>query len=244
MQNDTSLTTVRGPWGIPVHISPSILMLFLVFVSLSGGDATTFSDTLTLFAILMASIFAHEMGHAWAARKLGVKVSRITLHGGGGSCQHNCAGALAAEFIVIMGPIVNLGLWALLSVCAEAIWSSVPERDLVSAGGLADHRTKLEIAYWLWVASNLNLALFFFNLVPVQPLDGGKLLHLWLLRILRQDHALIVVGGIGLIWCVLWIPAMIFMFFAFGFVLLFLPDVRAHLDMLRGGRRLNRLYRQ
>ena len=244
MQTRTTMITLRGPWGIPIHVSHSVLFLLLVYVGVWSNSIASPMDGLILFAILMASILTHELGHAWAARVLRVPVQRLVLHGGGGNCLHASAGTSASELIVIMGPITNLGLWAVLSLGAQAIWASVPDTDLMQPGALATHRTKLELAYWLWLASNLNLVLFLFNLIPVQPLDGGKLLHIWLLRVLRHDHALQVVGCAGLVCTILWIPAMIILFLTDGFLLLLLPSVHAHLAILRGGVRLNRLYRQ
>lgn len=238
------MMTLRGPGGIPIHVSHSVLFLLLVYVSVWSDSIASTMDGLILFAILMASILAHELGHVWGARALRVPVQRIILHSGGGFCQHSSAGTSASELIVIMGPIANLGLWAVLSLGAQIIWASVPDADLIQPGALVAHRTKLELAYWLWLASNLNLVLFVFNLIPVQPLDGGKLLHIWLLRILRDDHALQVVGCTGLVCAILWIPAMIMLFLTHGFLLLLLPSVHTHLEILRGGMRLNRLYRQ
>ena len=81
-------------------------------------------------------------------------------------------------------------------------------------------------------------------MIPVQPLDGGKLLHLWLLRVMRQDTALMVAGGFGLICTLLWIPVMIGLYAYVGFVLLFFPSLRMHWEMLRGGTRLRRFERR
>ena len=156
--------------------------------------------------------------------------------------MHAAAGARAFDFIVAMGPIVNLALCACLSLGAEALWASVPSDPL--APPLATYAGRIELAAWLWFAANLNLMLCVLNLIPVQPLDGGKLVHLALLRVLSESRALQLAGGIGLICAVLWIPAMILMFVTFGFVLLFLPSLRAHWEMFRGGARLNRLRRR
>ena len=172
----------------------------------------------------------------------GVRVIRVVLLGGGGFCQHAAAGSRASELIVAMGPIVNLGIWATLSLVAEGVWASIPVNPL--SPPLEAYATRADIAGWMWFAAHLNLMLCVLNLIPVQPLDGGKLLHLALLRALSESRALQVTGAVGLICVVLWIPAMIVVFVTFGFVLLFLPRLRAHWQMLRGGTRLERLRRR
>lgn len=243
MHTETAIFRFRGPWNVEVEIAPSILFLICVIVGVNAGaGAPALIEAAIIVAILVASILLHEFGHVWGALVQGVRVDRVVLHGGGGYCQHAAAGARASELIVAMGPLVNLALWAVLSLGAEALWASVPSDPL--APPLAAFARRIEFASWLWFAANLNLMLFVLNLIPVQRLDGGKLLHLALLRVLPESRALQLAGGIGLICAVLWIPAMILVFVTFGFVLLFMPSLRAHWEMLRGGARLNRLRRR
>ena len=243
MTSENPIASFTGPWGIPIQIMPSMGFLLLLFVGLSAGGMGSLVSGLAMFAIIVASILAHELGHAWGAKVQGVPVQRVVLHGGGGFCQHRSAGARASELIVIMGPLVNLALWAILSLASEVMWSTMPTDANLVPGGLAAYQMQLEIGYWLWLASDLNLMLFLLNMIPVQPLDGGKLLHLWLLRVLSQESAMQITGAVGLVCTVLWIPAMILLYVTFGFVLLFFPSLRAHWAMLRGGARLNRLRR-
>ncbi|WP_299137921.1 site-2 protease family protein [uncultured Tateyamaria sp.] len=239
MENETSILRFRGPWGVPIEIAPSVLFLvgLIVMVNASAAGAAL-ADGVILAVILVLSILLHELGHAWGAMVQGVRVDRIVLHGGGGFCRHAAAGARASELIVAMGPIVNLGLWAVLSLGAEAIWFSMPDPTQ------NDPYVYLYVAEWLWFAAHLNLMLFALNLIPVQPLDGGKLLHLGLLRVMSEARALQVAGAVGLVCALVWLPAMIVMFVTFGFVLLFLPNIAMHWHMVRGGRRLDRLRRR
>ena len=243
MESNDPIATWTGPWGIPIQIQPSIFFLLFIFVGFSVGSAAELVDSLIFFGIVMGSILAHEFGHAWGARVQGIPVLRVVLYGGGGFCQHRSAGAWASELIVIMGPLVNLALWALLSLGSHVVWSSVPDTATDAPGALAAYGARMEFGYWLWLAADINLVLFFLNMIPVQPLDGGKLLHLWLLRFLRQDHAMQIAGAVGLVFAVLWVPAMILVYFGFGFLLLFLPSIRMHWEMVRTRSRLRRIDR-
>ena len=247
MNSEKPLFTWFGPWGLPVQVMPSTAFLLLLFVGLSAGSVEEMAWGLNMFAIVVVAIFLHELGHAWGAHVQGITVHRIVLHGGGGFCEHRSAGAYASELIVLMGPLVNLALWAVLSLGA---WTMLPDfpgyeaTDEVWEAFFAANATRFEVIYWLETAARINLMLFALNMIPVQPLDGGKLLHLLLLRVMRQDLALTVVGGFGLVCTLLWVPAMIGMYWYIGFVLLFFPSLRMHWEMLRGGARLRRLDRR
>ena len=44
----------------------------------------------------------------------------------------------------------------------------------------------VELIFWLFI---LNLGVGLFNLVPLGPIDGGRMLHVALLRVLKHKHA-------------------------------------------------------
>ncbi len=213
-QNSNPIFEFRGPFGVPVQIGSSLIFLILIFVSLgqSSGDMLT---QMIFLGLLVVSIFLHELGHAWGCLVQGVPVRRIMIHGGGGFCQH--AGGTTPyqeELIVAMGPIVNLAIWAIASLVAG----------------------QLEFGYLAWGLSLLayiNLFLGLFNLLPVLPLDGGRLFHLALLRVMSPPMATKLAGGVGVVMAVVWIPMMIFLYLQMGFVLLFFPPIRLHWQMLR-----------
>jgi Zn-dependent protease len=165
--------------------------------------------------MLIGSIFLHELGHAWGCRIQGVPVRRIMLHGGGGFCEQSRSASYdQQELIVAMGPIVNLAIWAIASLAVPMVTSGTASWAL----------------YWL---AQINLFLALFNLLPVHPLDGGKLFQLLLLRFLPAPAATRISGGVGLVLAALWIPGMIWLYFNVGLVLFFFPPVRLHLQMLR-----------
>lgn len=220
---DEPLTAFRGPWGIRVEIDRSLLLLvgFFVYMSLDG----MIFDGVILAAIIVGSIYLHELGHAWGCLVQGIPVRRIVLHGGGGFCEHARSGTpREEELIVAMGPLTNLALWALSGL---ALWGL--ETVFFSAAGWWS-----EVFYWAYIAGLINMALFVFNLIPVQPLDGGKLLHLSLLRLLPPGAAHRMTGGIGLVLSVLWYPAAVWLYVTLGFILFFFPNPAMHWRMLRG----------
>ncbi|WP_281972163.1 site-2 protease family protein [Ruegeria faecimaris] len=166
----------------------------------------------------MISILLHELGHAWGCLVQGVPVNRVVLYGGGGFCEHRrSTSAYEDELIVAMGPIVNLTLWAVCSLLEP--FSNSPE-----------------IGWVLMVTAELNLWLALFNMLPLMPLDGGRLLFALLTRIMSANSAARVSGFVGLVGVLLWIPMMIFAYISFGFVFLFFPPILRHWQMLRYAR--------
>ncbi len=211
----------RGPWGVPVQIGPSIIFLFFLFVSFNHGGRALAYD-LAFLAIVLASIFLHELGHAWGALIQGIRVNRIVIHGGGGFCERSVfATRSQQELIVAMGPLVNISLWALASLAQTAAYHfGMPHNAFTWALG---------------VTAMVNGLLAIFNLIPVQPLDGGKLFELVLARWLRPGSATYIAGAVGLVIAVLWVPMMVWCYSVLGFVLLFFPSPTANLALMRQG---------
>lgn len=229
-QDTNPVFEFRGPFGVPVQIGGSIFLLLAFFAYTGSGDIAW---TSVFVIMLMASIFLHEMGHAWACLVQGVPVRRVMLYGGGGFCERaRSATVYQQELIVAMGPIVNLVLWALAS---DALWDSV----FANASAYTDPTLILSspqarLAEYLGLFAQINGFLAVFNLLPVQPLDGGKLLHLLMLRLAPQQVAMTVTGGIGLVLSILWIPGMLIAFGMGWWLLFFIPSIPQHLAMLRG----------
>jgi len=113
---------------------------------------------------------------------------------------------------------VNIVLWALASLAL----------DVVEGGHLA---------VILWQIMIVNLALFALNMLPVQPLDGGKLLHLFLRRFLPPLLALKIVGFIGLIISILWVPGLVMLWYYTGVIIFFMPQIDLHWAMFRAKQR-------
>lgn len=130
-------------------------------------------------AVLMAALFAcvalHELGHALAARWLGIPVREIVLLPIGGIAMlgRNPRRPLHELLIAAAGPLVNvaiaLALFVLLLV--QGIFPAGGREMLTAGFGEPSLQTAL---FWL-LGSNVMLVLF--NLIPAFPMDGGRILR-------------------------------------------------------------------
>lgn len=207
-----------GPWGVPVEIGVSIIFLPIILMDFTASAAGFAYDAMFLL-ILLGSIFLHELGHAWGCLIQGVPVKRIVLYCGGGFCERSrSATRHEQELIVAMGPIVTLVLWA-------------------GAGLIAPFISDPEIAWVFWTISGVNGFLAVLNLLPVNPLDGGKLFALTMYRLMRPKYAMAISATVGLFCAFIWVPLMLYGFVTFGFVLFFVPSLGLHWQMLKDAAR-------
>lgn len=112
--------------------------------------------------LLLGIIFIHEMGHATAASFFSWRIKKITLLPFGGVAEMDEHGnrPLKEEAIVVLaGPLQHVWMVAL-------------------AYGFVHFHLMPEDLFQLFLG--YNLMIFLFNLFPVWPLDGGKLVFLLL----------------------------------------------------------------
>ncbi|ABD54642.1 site-2 protease family protein [Jannaschia sp. CCS1] len=227
--------TLRGPWRIPIQFDISLLILAVLFgmIFIDRGILAA----ATAFAMIVIAILLHELGHAAACVVQRVPVTRVVLFGGGGFCEHDArVTPRQAELIAIAGPLVNLALWAVATLVLPALAAGPPEPINVNGTWITGPPLGQSDLYrTLEIFARLNLFLALFNLIPVLPLDGGRLLHSWLHRFVNGATANRITGGVGVVLSILWIPLMFAAFFTFGFILIFFPNLVLHWRMLRHG---------
>ncbi len=134
--------------------------------------------------LLLGSVLIHELAHAAAAARTGLKVSGITLRvfGGATELEGHPRGAAAELRIALAGPFATLFL-LLLFLATSALVSADASAVVAVANNLA----------------LINGLLLTFNLIPAVPLDGGRILRaaLWAVwdRPLAATRAVAATGG-------------------------------------------------
>jgi Zn-dependent protease len=149
----------------PVEIQPGFWLLALIVGFDSRRPA---SGLLVWVAVILVSILAHELGHAFAARAYGQEPS-IVLHmlGGVTSWRVNRElGRVRKILVTLAGPTAGLvlGLGALLALFAATGAKSGAELP------------ETPLARTLTLLAMVNVFWSLVNLLPVLPFDGGQVL--------------------------------------------------------------------
>jgi len=169
--------------GFGVDVSASgfylLLLAFIVFWSPSAGGFATRApvvlDGLVFAAAVTVSLLVHEYGHAALCKHYSLSPS-ILLHGFGGLCFHREASSDADDALILLaGP----GAGLVFSGLCVGVWSG--------ATGLVENRWLLEfVGDLVWINIVWSLANL---LLPIWPLDGGRLFHLLLRRLTTGNRA-------------------------------------------------------
>ncbi len=190
--------------GVRIGLNWSLIVIVGIFAfALAGNrfpvDAPGYhrewyaiAGVLTAVALLV-SVLAHELGHAFVARRAGLEVEGITLSWMGGITRivGDAETPRGEAAVAAIGPFISLVVGGVLVAVGVA----------VSGSGLGN----LTVAAVDWLAV-INIALAAFNLIPAAPLDGGKVLHAvvwwatrdrWKATHVSSRAGLVLAGGVA-----------------------------------------------
>jgi Zn-dependent protease len=174
--------------GIYVHWSFLILPAFVFFERLGLGGLELALIAVGLVLAVFGCIVLHELGHALAARRFGIRTRDITLYPIGGVARLERMSEKPWEefWIAVAGPAVNVAIAAVLWV------------GLLALGGVA-HALPLpgDGLMFLFMLMIINLFLAGFNMLPAFPMDGGRVLRALLATRLGHLRATEAAVGIG-----------------------------------------------
>lgn len=153
--------------GIPVTVQPFFWLTLAILGAMSTSRMMQDNSPLAMLLIALfvlagfLSILVHEMGHALMARRFGARVE-IVLQAFGGYARYTSADITRLRSICISaaGPALQI----LLGLAVLLLSRSLP--DLQPAGAL--FLLWLIWISWVWAG---------FNLLPILPLDGGRILQ-------------------------------------------------------------------
>jgi Zn-dependent protease len=117
--------------------------------------------------ILFTCVVLHELGHSLTARRFGIGVPRILLLPIGGMAEFDRIPREPRQelLIALAGPAVNFA-WVLVLVPFVPVAGFWTDAELeVSFTGLG------QLLFWV------NLIMGCFNLLPIFPMDGGRILR-------------------------------------------------------------------
>ncbi|WP_052400827.1 M50 family metallopeptidase [Oceanobacillus jeddahense] len=168
-----------------IHLHP-ILWIFIVVSFLTGS--------FTELAIIFSIVFLHELGHYIAASSFRWRISSIVLWAFGGVMKTDEHGTrpIREEVIVILaGPFVQVLIYGLLYVVSY--FGVIPD-------------------YYFGLIFYYNTIILLFNLLPIWPLDGGKLVFLVLTAFLtfKKAYYATIIGSLAI--CAIIILVQLFLF--------------------------------
>ena len=189
-------------WSLPImrvaRISVRVHLFFLVFVvvllthaaSVTSDGAVGVRPTLLGLAGLFLVVLLHEFGHCIACRMVGGTANEILLWPLGGLASCDPPERPRAHFwTAVGGPLVNVALIALLTPLlglTSGDWWGYAIPDPRNLGGVVQSADFGEdLAGWgrmfLFFTNAIAWFLLLFNLLPMFPLDGGRILQavLW-----------------------------------------------------------------
>jgi Zn-dependent protease len=188
---------VRWSWqiakvaGIPIRVHATfILFLVFVFFALAQGQSPAkAAETVGFILALFGCVVLHELGHAMAARRYGVKTRDITLLPIGGVARLERIPEKPSQEIVVAlaGPAVNVALAGILLAAFAGSGAGLKV--------LADPVMLQQNFFARLLVYNVLLALF--NLIPAFPMDGGRVLRALLATRLDYIRATQIAANVG-----------------------------------------------
>lgn len=163
--------TLAKAFGVRIAVSNILLVLLLVYIW--AGLAL---EVLIVFAIVVI----HELSHAFVAHRFGIELTEVELLPFGGVARF-------AELIEL-DPATEV-----------AVAAAGPASSILL--GLVAHLASMGLGQFkdvLRFAADSSFMVAAFNILPILPLDGGRILRAWLGYRLGLKDATIAASNLGL----------------------------------------------
>jgi len=146
---------------------------------------------------VVLSICLHELAHGWTAIKLGDDTPTISGHMTWSPMVHmgpmslvlfvligiawgqmpfnpsKLRGKHAESLVAIAGPLMNLAL-TILALVLLVLWVPLSRGELIGSVTIQEPLAS-NMQIFLYLGAMLNIVLMVFNLLPIPPLDGGRI---------------------------------------------------------------------
>lgn len=180
--------SIRG-MDLRLHLTLLLLIGYWLIEGAYYGGTSGLVRAAQLTGTLFGVIIWHELGHAWAARRSGLRVDGILLWPLGGECQiaERMPTPRTEIFVALAGPAAHLLLVAVTFLPLVAVFG-LPGWDIFRLMG--NHNGF--VAAWA-----LALWIMIFNIIPAFPLDGGLALRGMLAMRLGEVRATRIAARLG-----------------------------------------------
>jgi Zn-dependent protease/CBS domain-containing protein len=171
-----------------IHITFLIFLAWIGFAYYAAGGSEAAMQGILFILLIFACVVLHEFGHAFTARRFGIRTPDITLLPIGGVARLERIPEEPKEelLIAIAGPLVNVVIAGVLIffLNQHATATDLESLNSPSAGLLP----KL---------ASVNIFLILFNLIPAFPMDGGRILRAILAMRMNYARATRIAARVG-----------------------------------------------
>ena len=164
--------------GFPVRVSPWFWLTSAIVI---WNVSDRLDHKLVGIVAVFISILIHELGHALAIRHYGGRSEVVlAMFGGYATCNVNLS-RMGNIIIAAAGPAAGLLLWGVLYLLVQQF----PDRIKIAHDYvhllIGNPIRMTDVPLWYRLTDGLllwaNLSWSLLNLIPVWPLDGGRISH-------------------------------------------------------------------
>ena len=168
--------------GVPIYLNFSSALVFILIAwtlsstILPNNYPGLVQSTYIIIGIACAfislfSILLHEVGHSIIASKYGIKFQKIILFALGGIALSRTEITVPKKeiFMALAGPLISFIIFGL----SFLIWFELHQSNMLIIQGFP-------ISSIVFYSAMINLVIGLFNLLPVFPSDGGRILSSFL----------------------------------------------------------------
>ncbi len=193
-----NLFRIRGI-QLEVHATFFLLLAYVGHLGWQEAGGPGLAWNLTTVSAFFVCVVLHELGHSFMALRYGIGVRRILLMPIGGMAEMDSIPREPGRelLMTLAGPAVNFLiaglLWPVIGLLPDLIY----------------YHSWQGLIYQVFVA---NLVMGVFNLVPVFPMDGGRILRAILAARLPYLKATFIAATLGKVLSLAGIAVMLFWF--------------------------------
>jgi Zn-dependent protease/CBS domain-containing protein len=173
---------------IKIHVTFFLLLAWIGYIYYRSGGIPAAVEGVIFVVLIFLCVLLHELGHALAAGRYGIKTPDITLLPIGGVARLERMPDKPVEEVVVAlaGPAVNVGI-ALVLWIVIGVAGSLPSPEIMQETG-----SSLLVRLFA-----VNIWLVLFNMIPAFPMDGGRVLRAVLAMRMNYGRATQVAASIG-----------------------------------------------
>ncbi len=183
-------------FGVDIKVHWSWLIIFILFIDFKVPISEMLISALSV-VVIFTFVLIHEFGHIFAARKYGVGCKEVILSLLGGVAMVDASMAdlspKKALWVTFAGPLTNLVMFFILFPFFNMV--------MLNGNGVVDVENigPWQMMYIMSVA--VNAMMFIFNLLPIYPMDGGRLLRSTM-ELFNVKNSLIISIRITQVFCI------------------------------------------